>query len=54
VANACDVRVTIPMARDSVNAAMAATVALYEIARAGYAAPAPTPSSTSDDTGSAS
>ncbi len=34
VANACSVRVTIPMARDSVNAAMAATVALYEIARA--------------------
>jgi TrmH family RNA methyltransferase len=34
VANACDVRATIPMARDSVNAAMAATVALYEIARA--------------------
>ncbi|MDQ8044876.1 MAG: RNA methyltransferase [Solirubrobacteraceae bacterium] len=33
VANACDVRATIPMARDSVNAAMAATVALYEIAR---------------------
>lgn len=34
VANACSVRVTIPMARDSVNAAMAATVALYEYARA--------------------
>ncbi|MDO9354348.1 MAG: RNA methyltransferase [Solirubrobacteraceae bacterium] len=53
VANACDLRVTIPMARDSVNAAMAATVALYEIARAGHVSPA-TPSSTSDDTGSAS
>lgn len=35
VAKACDVRATIPMARDSVNAAMAATIALYEIARAG-------------------
>lgn len=35
VAKACAVRATIPMARDSVNAAMAATIALYEIARAG-------------------
>jgi TrmH family RNA methyltransferase len=35
-AKACMVRATIPMARDSVNAAMAATIALYEIARAGY------------------
>ena len=34
VAAACTVRATIPMARDSVNAAMAATIALYEIARA--------------------
>lgn len=34
VANACSVRVTIPIARDSVNAAMAGTIALYEIARA--------------------
>ena len=51
VANACDVRATIPMARDSVNAAMAATVALYEIARAGYATATPL---TSDDTGSGS
>ena len=42
VANACDVRATIPMARDSVNAAMAATVALYEIARpATHPAPPP-------------
>jgi TrmH family RNA methyltransferase len=35
VAKACAVRATIPMARDSVNAAMAGTIALYEIARAG-------------------
>ena len=35
VAKACTVRATIPMARDSVNAAMAGTIALYEIARAG-------------------
>jgi RNA methyltransferase, TrmH family len=44
VAKACDVRATIPMARDSVNAAMAATIALYETARAGRttaAAPEP-------------
>ncbi len=34
-AKGCDVRATIPMARDSVNAAMAGTIALYEIARAG-------------------
>ena len=34
VARQCAVRVTIPMARDSVNAAMAATIALYETARA--------------------
>lgn len=34
VAKACAVRATIPMARDSVNAAMAGTIALYEIARA--------------------
>lgn len=33
-AKACDVLATIPMARDSVNAAMAGTIALYEIARA--------------------
>jgi TrmH family RNA methyltransferase len=43
VANACDVRATIPMARDSVNAAMAATVALYEIARAGMTSTTATP-----------
>ncbi len=54
VAKACDVRATIPMARDSVNAAMAATIALYEIARAGLvngSVPAPTPSN-SDLSGS--
>jgi TrmH family RNA methyltransferase len=34
IARQCGVRVTIPMARDSVNAAMAATIALYETARA--------------------
>lgn len=44
VAKACDVRVTIPMARDSVNAAMAATIALYEIARARTVGPAASPS----------
>lgn len=33
-AAACSVQATIPMARDSVNAAMAGTIALYEIARA--------------------
>ena len=48
VANACDMRATIPMARDSVNAAMAATVALYEIARAALTQPA-----TADQSGSA-
>lgn len=38
VAKACAVRATIPIARDSVNAAMAGTIALYEIARAGRTA----------------
>ena len=42
-AKACAVRATIPMARDSVNAAMAGTIALYEIARAGQVAAAATP-----------
>ncbi len=52
VAKACAVRATIPMARDSVNAAMAATIALYEIARAGLvSAGAPT---NSDLSGSSS
>ena len=52
VAKACDVRATIPMARDSVNAAMAATIALYEIARAGLVGGASTPTSNSDLSGS--
>lgn len=45
VAEACTLKATIPMARDSVNAAMAATIALYEIARAQSTGP--------NDTGSA-
>ncbi|MFT4035406.1 MAG: RNA methyltransferase [Patulibacter sp.] len=43
-AKGCAVRATIPMARDSVNAAMAGTIALYEIARAGQATGATTES----------